>query len=77
MGSVDRPPPLIYAPRCGRPGESFAISILARALTFPTPEMDEHANRVLAYMAQTADEGIEFKAGGESRLVAYSESDWA
>eukprot|EP00965_Chrysotila_dentata_P008601 280031-Pleurochrysis_carterae.AAC.1 len=39
--------------------------------------MDEHANRVLAYMAQTADEGIEFKAGGESRLVAYSDSDWA
>eukprot|EP00965_Chrysotila_dentata_P110478 3650517-Pleurochrysis_carterae.AAC.1 len=29
-------------------------------------------------MAQTADEGIEFKAGGESRLVAaYSDSDWA
>eukprot|EP00965_Chrysotila_dentata_P001644 54729-Pleurochrysis_carterae.AAC.1 len=39
--------------------------------------MDEHANRVLAYMAQTANEGIGFKAGGESRLVAYSDSDWA
>eukprot|EP00965_Chrysotila_dentata_P146452 4835506-Pleurochrysis_carterae.AAC.1 len=39
--------------------------------------MDEHANRVLAYMAQTADEGIEFKAGGGAQLVAYSDSDWA
>eukprot|EP00965_Chrysotila_dentata_P133855 4427075-Pleurochrysis_carterae.AAC.4 len=39
--------------------------------------MDEHANRVLAYMAQTADEGIEFKSGGEAELVAYSDSDWA
>eukprot|EP00965_Chrysotila_dentata_P026822 890283-Pleurochrysis_carterae.AAC.1 len=28
-------------------------------------------------MAQTAEEGIEFKAGGKPRLVAYSDSDWA
>eukprot|EP00965_Chrysotila_dentata_P100198 3309560-Pleurochrysis_carterae.AAC.1 len=39
--------------------------------------MDEHADRVPAYMAQTADEGIEFKAGGGVQLVAYSDSDWA
>eukprot|EP00965_Chrysotila_dentata_P212723 6187209-Pleurochrysis_carterae.AAC.1 len=39
--------------------------------------MDEHANRVLAYMTQTADEGIEFKSGGKAELVAYSDSDWA
>eukprot|EP00965_Chrysotila_dentata_P186342 6152632-Pleurochrysis_carterae.AAC.2 len=43
--------------------------------------MDEHANRVLAYMAQSlaqsADEGIEFKPGGKAELIAYSDSDWA
>eukprot|EP00965_Chrysotila_dentata_P042526 1410339-Pleurochrysis_carterae.AAC.1 len=39
--------------------------------------MDEHANRVLAYMAQTADERIEFKKGGLAELVAYFDSDWA
>eukprot|EP00965_Chrysotila_dentata_P151111 4994684-Pleurochrysis_carterae.AAC.1 len=39
--------------------------------------MDEHANRVLAYMAQTADEEIEFKKGGPAELVAYFDSDWA
>eukprot|EP00965_Chrysotila_dentata_P002007 66067-Pleurochrysis_carterae.AAC.1 len=55
---------LIYAPPCGRPGESYMIGILARALTFPTKAMDDHANRVLAYMAQNADEGIEFKTQG-------------
>eukprot|EP00965_Chrysotila_dentata_P142762 4718779-Pleurochrysis_carterae.AAC.1 len=49
---------LIYAPPCGRPGESFTIGTLARALTFPTQATDDHANRVLAYMAQNADEGI-------------------
>eukprot|EP00965_Chrysotila_dentata_P145872 4819295-Pleurochrysis_carterae.AAC.1 len=39
--------------------------------------MDEHANRVLAYMAQNADEGIEYKARGNAQLIAYSDSDWA
>eukprot|EP00965_Chrysotila_dentata_P048704 1616191-Pleurochrysis_carterae.AAC.1 len=68
---------LIDAPPCGRPGESFMIGILAGAFTFPTPEMDEHANHVLAYMAQTADAGIEFKKGGVAELVIYSDSDWA
>eukprot|EP00965_Chrysotila_dentata_P131482 4346520-Pleurochrysis_carterae.AAC.1 len=49
---------LIYASPSGRPGETLAIGILARALTFPTKVMDDHANRVLAYMVQNADEGI-------------------
>eukprot|EP00965_Chrysotila_dentata_P053954 1790538-Pleurochrysis_carterae.AAC.2 len=39
--------------------------------------MNEHANRVLAYMAQNANEGIEYKNVGEPQLVAYSDSDWA
>eukprot|EP00965_Chrysotila_dentata_P020867 690855-Pleurochrysis_carterae.AAC.1 len=68
---------LIYAPPCGRPGDTFAIGILARALTFPTKAMDQHANRVLAYMAQNANEGIKYKAQGGAQLVAYSDSDWA
>eukprot|EP00965_Chrysotila_dentata_P040293 1337329-Pleurochrysis_carterae.AAC.2 len=68
---------LIYAASCGRPGEALTIGILARALTFPTAEMDDYANRVLAYMAENADNGIEFKPGGRAELVAYSDSDWA
>eukprot|EP00965_Chrysotila_dentata_P195561 6177056-Pleurochrysis_carterae.AAC.2 len=28
-------------------------------------------------MEQTADEGIELRAGGRPKLVAYSDSDWA
>eukprot|EP00965_Chrysotila_dentata_P144676 4778871-Pleurochrysis_carterae.AAC.1 len=39
--------------------------------------MDDHANRVFAYMAQNADEGIEYKTQGGAQLVAYSDSDWA
>eukprot|EP00965_Chrysotila_dentata_P064758 2147198-Pleurochrysis_carterae.AAC.1 len=68
---------LIYAPPCGRPGETFAIGILTRALTFPAKVMDDYANRVLAYMVQNADEGIENKTQGGAQLVAYSDSDWA
>eukprot|EP00965_Chrysotila_dentata_P130569 4316787-Pleurochrysis_carterae.AAC.1 len=39
--------------------------------------MDDHANRVLVYMAQNADEGIEYTAHGGAQLIAYSDSDWA
>eukprot|EP00965_Chrysotila_dentata_P090248 2978157-Pleurochrysis_carterae.AAC.1 len=39
--------------------------------------MDEHANRVLAYMAQTADEGIEYKGDEGDQPIAYSDSDLA
>eukprot|EP00965_Chrysotila_dentata_P146217 4828562-Pleurochrysis_carterae.AAC.1 len=39
--------------------------------------MDEHANRVLAYMAQSADEGSELKPGGKAELIAYLESNCA
>eukprot|EP00965_Chrysotila_dentata_P010738 349449-Pleurochrysis_carterae.AAC.1 len=39
--------------------------------------MDDHANQVLAYMAQNADDGIKFKTQGGAQLIAYSDSDWA
>eukprot|EP00965_Chrysotila_dentata_P141511 4677412-Pleurochrysis_carterae.AAC.1 len=39
--------------------------------------MDDHANRVLAYMAQNAEEGIQYKTQGGRQLVAYFDSDWA
>eukprot|EP00965_Chrysotila_dentata_P102825 3394995-Pleurochrysis_carterae.AAC.1 len=55
----------------------YAIGILVRALTFPTKAMDDHANRVLAYMAQNAKKGIEYKTQGGGQLIAYSDSDWA
>eukprot|EP00965_Chrysotila_dentata_P068016 2250112-Pleurochrysis_carterae.AAC.1 len=39
--------------------------------------MDDHANHVLAYMAQSAEEYIEYKTQGGRQLIAYSDSDWA
>eukprot|EP00965_Chrysotila_dentata_P183564 6061205-Pleurochrysis_carterae.AAC.1 len=49
---------LLCVSPCGRPGKTFAIGILAYALTFPTKAMDDYSNRVLTYMAQNADDGI-------------------
>eukprot|EP00965_Chrysotila_dentata_P088955 2936465-Pleurochrysis_carterae.AAC.1 len=42
--------------------------------------MDAHDDRVLAYMAQNAQDGIEFKTNGDRQLIAYPDSDlsdWA
>eukprot|EP00965_Chrysotila_dentata_P133813 4425651-Pleurochrysis_carterae.AAC.2 len=39
--------------------------------------LDDHANRMLAYMAQNADEGIKYRTQGGAQLIAYSDSDWA
>eukprot|EP00965_Chrysotila_dentata_P009475 308797-Pleurochrysis_carterae.AAC.1 len=67
---------LIYAPPCGRPGESYAIGIEARALTFPTKAMNDHANRVLAYMAQNAVKGLKFKTQGGSAADRLLTATW-
>eukprot|EP00965_Chrysotila_dentata_P228243 6196492-Pleurochrysis_carterae.AAC.3 len=39
--------------------------------------MDEHADRVLAYMSRTVDESIDYKGDGGVQLIVYSASDWA
>jgi hypothetical protein len=59
----------------------YTLGMCARCLTFPTAEMDEAADRCIAYMAQTAERGITFdgdiSAGGEPVYEAYSDSDWS
>ena len=55
------------------------IGLLARALTFPTPEMNVLADEAMVYMAQTADLAmtIDGNADGGDTLVAESDSDWS
>ena len=69
---------MIYAPACSRLDAAFTVNMCARCLAFPTAEMDAHADRCIAYMAQHADYGLTFDAGmpNASRLVAYSDSSW-
>ena len=69
---------LIYASPTTRTDCSWVIGMLARCLTFPTPEMDAAADRVIAYLHQHRSDAVVFsKQVGELEPVAYSDSDWA
>ena len=69
---------MIFAAPAARFECAYGIGICARCITFPTPEMDALADRIIAYMAQHADDGIHFdgQAADASRFVLYSDSDW-
>ena len=54
-----------------------AIGMLARCLTFPTPELDLAADRVIAYLHQHRDDAVVFERSAGVEPVAYSDSDWA
>ena len=53
--------------------------MLARCLTFPTPELDEAADRVIAYLHQHRHDAVVFRKDAQhgAAPVAYSDSDWA
>ena len=70
---------LIYAlPTC-RIDAAHDIAKCARALSFPTLELKEAADRILVYLAQHPDDGLVFDDAhvSEPVLDAYSDSDWA
>ena len=52
--------------------------MLARCLTFPTPELDLDADRVIAYLHQHRHDAVVFSRSDTGpHPVAYSDSDWA
>ena len=55
------------------------VGLLARALTFPTEELSKHANRCIAYAAQTASIPLTFSADAPNAdvLTAESDADWS
>ena len=77
-----------YAAKCGatiyclpscRVDCVFAIGICARCLTFPTPEMNQALDRLIAYLGQTRADGLTFSRSlpaSERELHAYSDADW-
>ena len=70
---------LIYTSPCVRVDTCYAISRLSRAQTFPTAELEKHADRVIVYLAQTATVGVTFDgaAPNASKMWAESDSDWS
>ena len=69
---------MIYAAPAARFECAYSIGICARCLTFPTPEMDELADRVICYMAQHPGDGMMYDGtvDGSDVFKCYSDSDW-
>ena len=57
----------------------YVVSRLSRAQTFPTPEMDKHADRAIVYLAQTASLSLTYdgSVAGAETMEASTDSDWA
>ena len=70
---------MIYASPCARIDIAQSVALLARALTFPTPELDALADNVMLYMVQTAELAmiIDGDAKDAGTLIAESDSDWS
>ena len=51
--------------------------MLARCLTFPTPELDLAADRVIAYLHQHRQDAVVYRKCDDAAPVAYSDNDWA
>jgi hypothetical protein len=70
---------MIYAAPTARFECAQAIGICARALTFPTKEMDACADRVIAYMAQHPDHGLTYDGNARNASIcdSHSDSDWS
>ena len=68
---------MYVVPSC-RPEVAHCVGILARALTFPTPEMLTCAQRVIAWLARHPTHGMKYDGNVTDAhvLVAYSDSDW-
>ena len=70
---------MIYASPCTRVDIAQPVALLARALTFPTTELDALADKCLLYMAHTADLSVTVdpRVDSEENLYAESDSDWS
>ena len=67
---------LLYCSTNTRPDIAFAVGMLCRTMSRPTPELLEAALRVLGYLYRTRDLGLNYVA--EMKPIAgMSDSDWA
>ena len=70
---------MIYASPCGRPDIAQPVALLARALTFPTTELDALADETILYMAHTSTSSVRIDGSveGGDVLTAQCDSDWS
>jgi len=65
---------LLYCATNTRPDIAYAVGMLCRAMSKPTPPLIKSANRVLYYLARHADVGLHYEAD-PSDISAYSDAD--
>ena len=66
---------LLYLSINTRPDVSYAVGVLARFNKFPTYRSCKVLVRVLIYLRDTTERGIQF-TGSDFELSAYSDADW-
>ena len=67
---------LLYASVNTRPDVAYAVGMLCRAMSRPTPELQAAALRVLGYLYRTRELGLRYE-GDNLPLSGMSDSDWA
>lgn len=60
-----------------RPDILFTASLLSRFMQYPNKIHFGAAKIILRYLQDTLDYGIMYKAVKDSKLIGYSDSDWA
>ena len=65
---------LLYCATNTRPDIAYAVGMLCRAMSKPTPPLIKAAKRVLYYLARHADVGLHYEAD-PSDITAYSDAD--
>ena len=66
---------LLYCSGNTRPDVAFAVAMLCRAMSRPTPELYDAALRVLGYLYRTKHIGLRYAADAKP-LSGQSDSDW-
>ena len=66
---------LLYCATMTRPDIAYAVAMLCRAMSRPTPELEVAAARVLAYLVRNRTLGLRY-CPRDDPPIGYSDSDW-
>ena len=68
---------LMYLSQCTRPDILFAVNLLSRFNNNPGPKHWEAVKHLLRYLRGTSKMKLCYNADANSKLVGYSDADWA